>query len=143
MQLTRSTDLALRALMLVAVDDRHTTVADLAGTLGIPATHMAKLVQRLRTIGVLTTSRGRHGGVRLAPGALDTAIGPVVRRLEGDDEVVDCDPSACPLRPGCLLRDVLRRAQEAFYAELDDVRLGDLVRPPAAATLLALTASRP
>ena len=143
MQLTRSTDLALRVMLLVAVDGRRTTVAGLAADLGVPATHMAKLVQRLRALGLLATSRGRSGGVALAPGALDATVGPVVRGLEGDDEVVECDRSACPLRPGCLLREALGRAQEAFYAELDGVALRDLVRPPASATLLSLTATRP
>jgi Rrf2 family nitric oxide-sensitive transcriptional repressor len=77
--------------------------------------------------------------VRLAATAHTTSIGGLIRKLEGETEVVDCEgEQACPLSRGCLLRAALRRAQEAFYAALDPITVGDLSAPPARQVLLSL-----
>ena len=138
MQLTQSTDLALRALMLAATREDRLTVHELADALGVPRTHMAKIVQRLQRLDLLVTVRGRAGGVLLSPGALTTSVGQIVRALEGPDEVVSCETPPCPLRCACQLRSVLRQAQENFLATLDEVTLADLVGPPAGPVLLSL-----
>jgi Rrf2 family nitric oxide-sensitive transcriptional repressor len=143
-QLTRSTDVALRVLMLVGTagpggDDR-VTVARLATTLDVPPHHLAKIVQRLQRLGLLVTTRGRGGGVRLGSAAASASVGAVVRALEGDGEVVACERPPCPLAGACRLRGELRRAQEAFLTVLDAVRLEDLRRPPTADALVELRA---
>ncbi|MFA1541997.1 RrF2 family transcriptional regulator [Actinomadura monticuli] len=138
MYLTQSTDLALRALMLLGAGDRRRSAADLAGSLHVAPQHMAKIVQRLRGHGLVKTSRGRGGGVVLAGGVLALPVGEIVRALEGPGEAVDCDHPPCPLRGGCRLRGALRTAQEAFLAALDQVRLSELVTDPPEPVLLSL-----
>ncbi|WP_200210584.1 RrF2 family transcriptional regulator [Micromonospora coerulea] len=140
MKLNRSTDMALRIAMLTAASPARTTVDELATQLALPRSHVAKVVQRLQRIGVLRTVRGRSGGVAFAERAGELTVGQVVRAFEGDDEVIACEQPACPLVAGCRLRGELRRAQAAFLAVLDEVRLGDLVAGPAGALLLALGA---
>lgn len=139
MRLNRSTDISLRILMLAAARTDLLTIDELAGSLAVPRGHLAKVVQRLQHRGLLDTVRGRNGGVRLAATAADTSVGRLVRDLEGETEVADCDGEpACPLSGGCRLRGALRVAQEAFYASLDPVTVGDLAAPPVRRTLLAL-----
>ncbi|WP_319458423.1 Rrf2 family transcriptional regulator [Micromonospora sp. RTP1Z1] len=140
MKLNRSTDMALRIAMLTAASPARTTVDELATQLALPRSHVAKVVQRLQRIGVLVTIRGRSGGVAFAERAGELTVGHVVRAFEGDDEVVACEQPACPLVAGCRLRGELRRAQAAFLAFLDDVRLGDLVDGPVGPLLLTLDA---
>jgi Rrf2 family nitric oxide-sensitive transcriptional repressor len=126
--------------MLGAVRDDRLTIDELAGSLAVPRHHLAKVVQRLQHLGLLETVRGRSGGVRLAASAHTASIGGLVRELEGETEVVDCEgESACPLSQGCRLRGALRRAQEAFYAALDPITVSDLSAPPARRVLLALS----
>ncbi|MFC6085272.1 RrF2 family transcriptional regulator [Sphaerisporangium aureirubrum] len=139
MRLNRSTDIGLRVLMLGAARDRLLTIDEMAESLVVPRHHLAKVVQRLQHLGVLETVRGRSGGVRLAASARTASVGGLVRELEGATEVVDCegDPP-CPLNRGCLLRGALRRAQEAFYASLDPITVGDLTAPPTRQVLLEL-----
>ncbi|MFU8873809.1 RrF2 family transcriptional regulator [Micromonospora sp. SL4-19] len=141
MKLNRSTDMALRIAMLTAASPARTTVDEIATRLALPRSHVAKVVQRLQRLGVLVTVRGRSGGVAFAEHAGELTVGQVVRAFEGDDEVVSCQQSACPLIPGCRLRGELRRAQAAFLGVLDGVRLGDLVDGAAGPLLLALGAS--
>ncbi|MEU8253459.1 Rrf2 family transcriptional regulator [Micromonospora inaquosa] len=139
MRLNRSTDISLRILMLGATRNGLLTIDELADCLAVPRHHLAKVVQRLQHLGLLETVRGRSGGVRLAAAASSASIGGIVRDLEGGSEVVDCDGDpACPLSRGCLLRGALSRAQEAFYAALDPITVGDLAAPPARQMLLSL-----
>ncbi|MFG3599786.1 RrF2 family transcriptional regulator [Micromonospora chersina] len=142
MKLNRSTDMALRIAMLTAASPARTTVDELATQLVLPRSHVAKVVQRLQRLGVLVTIRGRSGGVTFAEHAGELTVGHVVRAFEGDDEVVNCEQPACPLVAGCRLRGELRRAQAAFLAVLDGVRLGDLADGAAGPVLLALGGPR-
>ncbi|MFE9692515.1 RrF2 family transcriptional regulator [Micromonospora sp. NPDC005806] len=141
MKLNRSTDMALRIAMFTAASEARTTVDELATQLSLPRSHVAKVVQRLQRLGVLVTIRGRSGGVAFAEHAGELTVGQVVRAFEGYDEVVSCEQPACPLLGGCRLRGELRRAQAAFLAVLDDVRLGDLVDGPSGRLLLTLGAT--
>ncbi|WP_405431353.1 RrF2 family transcriptional regulator [Micromonospora sp. NBC_00617] len=139
MRLNRSTDISLRILMLGAACDDRLTIDELAEALVVPRHHLAKVVQRLQHLGLLETVRGRSGGVRLAATAHSTSIGGLVRELEGETEVADCEGErACPLSQACRLRGALRHAQEAFYATLDPITVADLSAPPARQVLLSL-----
>ncbi|MBO4207996.1 RrF2 family transcriptional regulator [Micromonospora echinofusca] len=138
MKLNRSTDMALRVVMLAGARGGRLTVEELATDLALPRNHVAKLVQRLQRMEVLVTVRGRTGGVELAPGALRLTVGHLVRAFEGADEIVDCTQPPCPLRSACRLRSTLRRAQLAFLAALDEVTLEDLIATPTGPLLLGL-----
>lgn len=141
MQLNGFTDLALRVVMRLAVLDETEKLgtAKVAAELNSSPTHAAKVVAVLNRMGIVEARRGRGSGVRLAAGAGSTSVGYLVRQLEGDKEVVNCDgPRPCPLRNGCRLRSALAHAQESFYAALDPITLDDLVSSPTGPLLLSL-----
>jgi Rrf2 family nitric oxide-sensitive transcriptional repressor len=125
MRLNRFTDIGLRSLMYLATQSREppVTVGELAEQLNVPRSHMVKVVHRLGQLGWVLTQRGRQGGLRLAPEATTVGLGRVVRELEGDEAPVDCAHPACPLDGHCALQGALRRAMNAFYAELDTLTL--------------------
>ncbi|MFG2818147.1 RrF2 family transcriptional regulator [Kitasatospora sp. NPDC048365] len=142
MRLTKSTDIALRIAMRLAVlgDDEQPTTREVADAVAVPYNHAAKVVSRLQHLGVVEARRGRGGGLALTPAGRTGSIGRLVRELEGVGDVVGCeDDPPCPLRSACRLRGVLRQAQEAFYAALDPYTVDDLVGPPTGPVLLALT----
>jgi Rrf2 family nitric oxide-sensitive transcriptional repressor len=143
MRLLRSTDLALRMLMRLAVAGGTTpTTRDAAAAMGVPYTHAAKVVAELQHLGLLETRRGRGGGLALTEKGRTASVGSVVRTFEGDGDVVDCEGSApCPLNSACRLRGALRRAQEAFFASLDPIAVADIVAEPTGPLLLGI--SRP
>ena len=144
MQLSGFTDLALRIVMRLAVlDDEATTTRIVSEQLQVKYTHAAKAVAALQRLGVVETRRGRAGGLSLRDDARTHSVGRLVRDLEGPDEVVQCEggtATPCPLRGGCRLRSALRDAQEAFFAALDPLTIGDLAAPPTRAILLTLSA---
>ncbi|MFB9905497.1 RrF2 family transcriptional regulator [Allokutzneria oryzae] len=138
MHLSRATDIALRVLMLAAAKNRQLTIDHLATTMNVPHNHVAKVVQRLQREGLVTTTRGRNGGVWVPAEARKVTVGQVVRRFEGESEVVECEAPPCPLQRSCRLRAALARAQEAFFASLDGVPLEDLLARPTGPILLSL-----
>ncbi|WP_043485950.1 MULTISPECIES: RrF2 family transcriptional regulator [Streptomyces] len=141
MRLTRYTDLALRAVMRLAVMDGEEllTTRLIADSMNVPYTHMAKTIAHLQHLGVVEARRGRNGGLMLTDAGRNTRVGELIRVLEGDREAVVCEGEApCPLAGACRLRRALRDAQEAFYASLDQVTVADLVASPAGPVLLTL-----
>lgn len=101
--------------------------------------HTTKVVARLNELGVVTTRRGRGGGLVITELGRAATIGWLARQLEGEGEPVDCEGSRpCPLRNGCRLRKALRDAQDAFYASLDSVTVDDLATAKIEPVLLTL-----
>ncbi|MBG0857691.1 nitric oxide-sensing transcriptional repressor NsrR [Streptomyces spinoverrucosus] len=146
MRLTKFTDLALRAVMRLAVSEQDgpLTTQEVAEAMAVPSAHMAKAVTRLQHLGVLEARRGRGGGLALTALGRRASVGWLVRELEGQDEVVACEgDQPCPLRAACRLRRALRDAQEAFYATLDPLTVTDLVASPTGPVLVGLAGHRP
>ena len=142
--MTAFTDISLRIVMRLAVvdGDELLTTRAVAGALAVPYAHAAKAVARLSELGLVEARRGRGGGLQLTAAGRAVTVGSIVRRLEGEHDVVGCEDAAlpCPLRAACRLRGALRQAQEAFYASLDTVTVTALVAEPAGAILLGLPA---
>ncbi|MEU6259798.1 Rrf2 family transcriptional regulator [Streptomyces sp. NPDC047043] len=142
MRLLRSTDLALRVLMRLAVaEGTSPTTREVAADMDVPYTHAAKVVAELQHLGLLDARRGRGGGLSLTDKGRTASVGAVVRTFEGDGDVVDCEgegTTPCPLNSACRLRGALRRAQEAFFASLDPLTVGDMVADPTGPLLLQI-----
>jgi Rrf2 family nitric oxide-sensitive transcriptional repressor len=132
MQLMRFTDLGLRAMMLLAAGEsreQRVTTRSIAVAAGASENHIAKAVSRLAELGMVHARRGRVGGLELTEAGRTASVGWLVRRLEGDREVIECaGENPCPLLPACRLRRALADAKEAFYAELDRHTINDLAR---------------
>ncbi|PWR22130.1 Rrf2 family transcriptional regulator [Zavarzinia compransoris] len=126
MHLTRYTDYAMRVLLyLGARPDRLCSIAEVAAAYGISQNHLMKVVSDLGQAGVVASTRGRSGGIRLARPAADINVGAVVRRTEAGTDLVDC--GRCVIAPACGLTGVLAEALAAFLAVLDRYTLADIL----------------
>jgi Rrf2 family nitric oxide-sensitive transcriptional repressor len=131
MQLTRFTDLSMRVLIYLAwqPDGVTSNIAAIARAYSVPENHLVKVVHHLGKIGVVKTTRGRNGGIRLAKSREEIRIGEIVRLTEPGFDLVDCDgPQPCPLRGGCRLKTVLDEAAGSFLRHLDQYTLADMTR---------------
>jgi Rrf2 family nitric oxide-sensitive transcriptional repressor len=135
MRLADYTDYTLRVLMYCATHtDRLVTITELADAHGVSRSHLTKIVHDLAQQGVLQTTRGRGGGLRLQKLPTDIRLGDVVRHSETDFRLVECfdaTSNACTLSTRCRLKGVLNKALKAYFAELDAVTLADLTARPA------------
>ena len=129
MHLTSFTDFGLRALILLAkADGELLTAAAIADYFGVSRHHMAKVLRQLAAGGFVDSQRGPHGGVRLAREPKAICIGEVVRKLEGEQPLVQCwtaQGTGCRLLPGCRLPGMLWQAESKFLEELDAYSLAD------------------
>ncbi|MDB5758534.1 MAG: BadM/Rrf2 family transcriptional regulator [Burkholderia sp.] len=129
MRLTQFSDIGLRVLIYLAGADKQralVTVGEIARQFDIPANHLVKVVGHLARMGWIQASRGRHGGLRLLADPATLHLGTVLRELEGDAELVDCEGQNCRLSKNCELRSALAAGLRAFYDAMDRYVLADV-----------------
>jgi Rrf2 family transcriptional regulator, nitric oxide-sensitive transcriptional repressor len=135
MRLTNWSDYSLRVLMYCAAcagREQPATISEIANAHGISRSHLTKIVMTLSDQGLLETTRGRGGGLRLLKPAREIVLGEVIRHTETDFTLVECfDPAhnTCRLDGHCRLKGVLQQAMDAYLSVLDGVTLADLVQP--------------
>ena len=135
MRLTSWTDYSLRVLMFCAAWAQRAqppTISEIAQAHDISRSHLTKIVMTLSAMGLLETTRGRGGGLRLLKPAHEIVLGDVVRQTETDFTLVECFDSAhntCRLKGYCRLKGALHEAMAAYLLVLDGVTLADLVEP--------------
>lgn len=138
MRVTTRTNLAIRALMVCAVNPGRTVRKhDIATSCNASENHLAQVVNMLAQLSLVETQRGRAGGMRLARPPEEICIGTVFRSFEAGIPFAECfddGANTCPLAPACRLRIALEDALSAFHTELDKVTLADLVRDNAELT---------
>ncbi|ENV12084.1 hypothetical protein F965_02647 [Acinetobacter schindleri NIPH 900] len=105
------------------------TIAELANELQVSENHAMKIVHFMAKQDWLITTRGRGGGIRMNPLTLKIPLGQVVRILQQDSQVVECNTPPCVLRKNCGLKGILDDAVEQFYASLEQYTLSEVVIP--------------
>jgi Rrf2 family transcriptional regulator, nitric oxide-sensitive transcriptional repressor len=132
MRLSEYTDYTLRVLMYCAAHrGRLVTIAELAEHHGLSKNHLMKVVNDLAHRGLIETTRGRGGGLRLLAEPETIRIGDVVRATETDFRLVECfDPgtNACMLSPSCRLKHLFGDALKAYFKALDAATLADMTQ---------------
>lgn len=131
MRLTKFTDYSLRVLIYLSVNaDKHVAVGDIAAAYDISKNHLMKVILFLSAADLVITTRGKGGGIKLKVSPEQINIGDVVKKSESDSVLVECFAptlSDCRIESSCLLQDAFRKAENAFYAVLDNYTLADLI----------------
>ncbi len=131
MQLNKFTDYALRVLMYIAQPkEMPYTIAEIAEDLRVSQNHLVKIVHFMGKQDWLITSRGKGGGIRMNPQALQLSLGQIVRILQRETPIVECNTPPCVLRSNCGLKSILDQAMEQFYQSLDQYTLADVLSTP-------------
>jgi Rrf2 family protein len=130
MQITRQADYAVRAMYYLAhkAPESLVTTAQIAREQHIPLTFLAKIMSQLAAAGLVHSTRGAHGGVRLARAAADISLLAVVEAIDGPMLLNDCvaDPSLCAMGPDCNVHQVWCQAQADLVERLDRTKFSDL-----------------
>lgn len=106
----------------------------LSAETGIPLPTAQKLVSRLSAAGLLESSRGTGGGVRLSRPPSSISLADVVEAVEGPIAMTACAESGahdCNLETDCRIKPQMNIANIAVRAALAGVSIASLSREPA------------
>lgn len=130
MRLTQQTNYAVRTLMYCAANPgKPSKVPEIAASFGMSETHLFKIMKVLVDADLVTTIRGRNGGIVLSRPAERITVGEVVRAAEESFQLAECFNSGrrdCPLIPSCGFNGLLHEALEAFMMVLDNHTIAEL-----------------
>jgi len=130
----RHTDYASRIILHLAAlgPAARVPVKEIADRRLMPAPFVRRVVARLASAGILRTTRGSGGGVRLARPARSVSLLDVVNAMEGAIVLNRCtsEPKACPVAETCPVQrawvDATRRVEE----HLQGISFADLLPIP-------------
>jgi Rrf2 family protein len=102
---------------------------DIAQRQQISLLYLEHLIVPLVAAGMIRSTRGARGGVRLARSPQEIRLNEVIELLEGSIVAVDCvgDPKSCPRSELCVTRDIWSELKKAMDGVLESTTLQDLV----------------
>ena len=137
LRISRLTDYATVLLASLASEpQRVQTAASLAEQTRIAAPTVSKLLKQLQRAGLVTSTRGLHGGYQLARPAAEISAAGILDALEGPVALTDCSAGhgQCEIEQNCRVGRVWQRLNLAIRRALYDVSLAQLAgldAPPA------------
>ncbi len=132
MLLTRASEYALLALIILAEEDEPMGVEKLSEKLNISKSFLAKVLQNLAKCSILDSYKGVRGGFCLAQDASKISLLSIMEASEGRTPAVfDCSPSKdnCPgeKADSCKIWPVLNNLQEHIDDFLAKLTLADIM----------------
>ncbi len=109
------------------------SLAEIAMEEDLPRAYLEQLVMSLRDAGLVTSTRGAHGGYELARTPDQIRMGEILRALEGPIAPMLCasdDPehaTVCDRSSRCTVNILWVRVRDAVTGALDGMTLADLV----------------
>jgi len=137
LRISRLTDYATVLLATLASEpERVQTAASLAEQTHIAAPTVSKLLKQLHRAGLVSSTRGLHGGYQLARPAAQISAAAILDALEGPLALTDCSVGhgQCEIEESCRVGRVWQRLNLAIRRALYEVSLAQLAgleSPPA------------
>ncbi len=102
---------------------------DIAGRQGISEKYLWQLINPLKAAGLVSSTRGAHGGYALAKEPKGISLKEILQVLEGSLCLVDCvdNPASCERAASCISRDIWGEASRGMQRTLADTTLAAMV----------------
>ena len=131
LRLSKKTDYGLLALRHLGVhpEGGPASAREIAGAYGIPEPVLAKVLQRLKRAGIVTSRQGKAGGYVLARAPTDISVMQVLSAIEGRATLVTCDfrsSGDCELFTRCGIKDPLERLNDKVMSTLRQTTLDEI-----------------
>ena len=120
LELTRKTDLALRALRTLVASETLRKGGELAEALGTSAGFLAQVMSPLTRAGWVRSVPGPRGGYRATGAAVAVSVLQLVEAVEGPVRADRCvlREQSCPTEVPCALHDAWMPARDALVERL-------------------------
>lgn len=133
MQLTNTTDYAIRIVCYLASENRMVTTAELSRELKVPASYIPKITKQLKEKGIIKATEGANGGYMLEKQPEEISLMNVIACTETTMAISRClekdgycsrDYTDC-----CKVHQVLLDLQNTYNNRLENVKISDIIRP--------------
>jgi len=123
---------AVRAMLDLALQSGGgpTLVRDISKRQGVSDLYLEQLFTRLKTAGLVRSTRGPKGGFMLAKLPSQIRLADILRVMEGSMAPVECvdDAMLCSRADSCITRKVWVDVKKALNGVLESTTLQDLVK---------------
>lgn len=129
LRIGKLTDYATVILATLAGEcGRMQTATALAERTHIAAPTVSKLLKQLQRAGLVTSTRGTHGGYQLARAPESISAAAILDALEGPIALTDCSAGAghCCLEHSCQTGKTWQRLSAAIRKSLSEISLAQL-----------------
>jgi FeS assembly SUF system regulator len=128
-RISKLTDYATVILAALARDAAtRRTAAEVARQCRLAAPTVSKLLKQLQRAGLVDSTRGLHGGYRLARPARQISAACILDALEGPLALTECATgrSQCDLEASCNVGGSWQRINHAIRQSLQEISLAEL-----------------
>ena len=107
-------------------------VKDIARRQGISARYIEQIFIMFKKYGIIKTVRGPKGGYLLAKGPSEITVGDIIRSVEGNIELVSCNPvvsgaeEECLIKKQCVTAPIWVELNEKVSSFFDSITIQDL-----------------
>ena len=133
MQLTNTTDYAIRIVCYLASENKVITTAELSRELNIPASYIPKITKQLKEKEIVKAAEGSNGGYMLEKRPEEISLMDVINCTESTMAISRClekdgycsrNYSDC-----CKVHKVLLDLQNTYNNRLENVKISDIIQP--------------
>ena len=132
LRISKMTDYGALVMTALARDPAglHNT-ADLAARTHVAEPTVSKLLKLLARNGLVASSRGAHGGYRLARAPESIRMTDIIAALEGPIGLTQCthEPGICGIEHSCGVRSHWQVINRAIKKALDSITLAEMAAP--------------
>ena len=135
--LSKKTKYALLAMIALAEKEQDggpTLIADLAEKGRIPKKFLELILLDLKSLGVVQSRKGKHGGYYLSRQPEEIKLGQIIRGIEGPLALIPCVSQTayapceeCVDERNCGLRLVMKDVRDSMAKILDNASLADVL----------------
>ena len=133
MQLTSTTDYAIRIVCYLAAQRQMISTSELSQELSVPASYIPKITKKLKQAGIIKACEGIKGGYQIAKQPESISLRDVISCTESTMAISRCleKEGGCSKNyiACCKVHQILLDLQNIYNNRLESVKISDIIRP--------------
>ena len=133
MQLTSTTDYAIRIVCYLAAQRQMISTSELSQELSVPSSYIPKITKKLKQAGIIKACEGINGGYQIAKQPENISLRDVISCTESTMAISRCleKEGGCSRNyiACCKVHQILLDLQNIYNNRLESVKISDIIRP--------------
>ena len=133
MQLTSTTDYAIRIVCYLAAQRQMISTSELSQELSVPSSYIPKITKKLKQAGIIKACEGIKGGYQIAKQPENISLRDVISCTESTMAISRCleKKGGCSKNyiACCKVHQILLDLQNIYNNRLESVKISDIIRP--------------